>query len=147
MILYATAVTLKNIKKRKEIAIANKKLEEENRIYNEENTKANEKNEFYSTLETLGDIFYSMHVIDIKEDTVVEFNARNEVKSIVNQKNGAVEMMKKVMEAVTSQEYKEAAFEFTDLNTLAERMKNKKIISGQFIGKNIGWFLASFLEA
>lgn len=103
------------------------------------------KNEYYSTLGSLGDIFYSMHVIDLLKDTSVEFNAKNEVKEIANHKDGAHMMMTDVMSAVSSEEYKENALEFTDLSTLADRMRNKKIISKQFVGKRIGWFLASFI--
>lgn len=104
-----------------------------------------EKNQYYSTLGTLGDIFYSMHVIDIVKDTVVEFNSRDEVKEIVNHKQGAIEMMTQVMTAVTADEYRNEALEFTDLTTIADRMKGKKIISRQFVGKHTGWFLASFI--
>lgn len=104
-----------------------------------------EKNEYYSALGTLEGIFYSMHVIDLVDDTVVEFNSRNEVKEIVNHRQGAVDMMISVMSAVTKEEYKEEALEFTNLHTIADRMQNKKIISKQFIGKHIGWFLASFI--
>lgn len=104
-----------------------------------------EKNEYYATLGTLGDIFYSMHVIDLVEDTVVEFNAKNEVKEIVNHKHGAGDMMVQIMSMVTADEYKEAALEYTNLHTLADRMKGKKLISQQFVGKSTGWFLASFI--
>lgn len=105
----------------------------------------NAKNEYYTTLETLGDVFYSMHVINLVDDTVVELTAKNAVKEIVNHKNGAGKMMHSVMDAVTTDEYKAMAFEFTDLSTLADRMKDKKILSRQIKGKNVGWILASFI--
>lgn len=104
-----------------------------------------DKNEYYSTLETLGDVFYSMHVINLKEDTAVEFNAKNEVKEIVNHRDGAAEMMVEVMTATTSEEYRDRALEFTDLTTLSDRMKDRKILSQQFVGIHTGWFLASFI--
>lgn len=104
-----------------------------------------EKNEYYATLGALGDIFYSMHVINLAEDTAIEFNARNEVKQIANHRDGAVQMMSDVMHAVISDEYLEAALEFSDLTTVADRMKDKILISKQFVGKNIGWFYAKFI--
>ena len=104
-----------------------------------------EKNEYYSTLGTLEGIFYSMHVLDLVEDTAIEFNSRDEVREIVNHQQGAIEMMTQVMSAVTEEDYKEEALAFTDLTTLADRMQNKKIISKQFIGIHTGWFLASFI--
>lgn len=105
----------------------------------------NEKNEYYSTLGTLESIFYSMHVIDLSSDKVTEYNSRDQVREIVNHEQGAIVMMKQVMSAVTVDDYLDDALVFTDLTTLADRMKNKRIISNQFIGKNTGWFLASFI--
>ncbi len=104
-----------------------------------------EKREYYNTLGTLGGIFYSMHVLDLREDTVAEFNSKNEVKEIVNRKQGAAQMMVQVMSAVTVEDYLEEALVFTDLLTLPERMRNKKVISKELLGKNIGWFIASFI--
>lgn len=104
-----------------------------------------EKNEYYATLGSLGDIFYSMHVLNLTDDTATEFNANAKVREVVNHRHGAIEMMVQVMSELTADEYRERALEFTDLTTLADRMKNKKIISCQLIGKNTGWFLASFI--
>lgn len=105
----------------------------------------NEKKEFHLTLHSLSGIFYSMHVVDLLNDTVAEINATNQVKDIVNRKHGATEMMVKAIDATITDDYKEQAFKFTDLKTLADRMKGKETISNQFVGKNVGWINASFL--
>ncbi|MBQ0051811.1 MAG: diguanylate cyclase [Treponema sp.] len=104
-----------------------------------------EKNEHLEVLDSLAEVFYSMNVIDLVDDSVIEFHAKNEVKAIANHKNGAVDMMRKVIQAVTKEECLEDALAFTDLTTVAQRMVNKKIISGEFIGKHVGWFLACFI--
>jgi len=104
-----------------------------------------EKREYYSTLGSLGNIFYSMHVIDLANDMTFEFNAKNEVKDIVNHNNGAKKMMEQVISSVTEDAYVEDALNFTDLTTVSERMKDKIIITREFVGKHIGWFLASFI--
>lgn len=98
-----------------------------------------------SVLNSLAEIFYSLHVIDLVQDTVVEFNAKNEVKELVNHTNGAVHMMRHVISSVVSDEYKYDALEFTNLITVRSRMNNKRIISKEFVGSHIGWFLASFI--
>jgi len=105
-----------------------------------------DKKEYYDTLGALGDIFYSMHVIDLTDDTVTEFNARDEVKEIVNSKSQATQMMVKIMSTVILDEHRESALEFTDLSTVSERMRNKSMISAEFVGINTGWFLASFIK-
>jgi len=110
--------------------------------------KAMEDNkEYYDTLGALGDIFYSMHVIDLEKDTVVEFNAQNEIKKMVsiNRNNGATKMMEVVMGSATTDEYRDRALEFTNLRTVAERMRNKSVMSEEFVGRRMGWFLASFI--
>ena len=104
-----------------------------------------EKNDYYATLGSIGGIYNSMQVINLVDDTVVEFSARKEVRNIVNHRNGAVEMMARVMTALTTDEYREKALTYTNLSTLADRMTNKKIISTQLISKDIGWFVASFI--
>lgn len=103
------------------------------------------KDELHLVLETIAEIFYSLHEIDLINDVVTEFNAHNEVKDIVNHHYGTVNMMTNVISAVISDEYRAAALEFTDLSTLADRMKDKKVLSGEFVGKRIGWFLAMFI--
>jgi len=103
------------------------------------------KNEQYEVLNSLAEIFYSMHVIDLVNDTVDIFNSKNEVKQIVNHRHGASEMMKQVITTVTSKDYLEQVLEFTDLSTVAERMKNKKLIFKEFVGNRLGWVSCSFI--
>ena len=104
-----------------------------------------EREEQFRVLQTMADIHYSMHVIDLAKDTVQELTAGQDVKAIVNKTNGALGMMNEVMNAVTVDEYLESVLEFADLSTLAERMRGKKTIAKQFVGKNTGWVKAMFI--
>ncbi|MCQ2522668.1 MAG: GGDEF domain-containing protein [Lachnospiraceae bacterium] len=104
-----------------------------------------EMEEQFEVLQSIADIHYSMHVIDLAKDTVQELTARQKVKAIVNKTHGALEMMRAVINAVTVEEYLEAVLEFTDLATLAERMRDKKTIAMQFVGKETGWVHAMFV--
>jgi len=103
------------------------------------------RNELHAVLESMAAIFYSLHEVDLINDTVTEFSARYEVKEIVSHKHGAREMMTQVISAVVKDEFREEALIFTDLNTIKERMRDKQVISGEFIGNRIGWFLALFV--
>ncbi len=107
--------------------------------------KKNEIEEQYKVLLSMADIHYSMHVIDLVNDTVQEFNAKNEVKAVVNQNKGAAKMMSQIMQLIAEDEYLEKTMKFTDLTTLADRMKGQKSISTQFVGKKNGWILAMFI--
>ena len=101
--------------------------------------------EQFKVLQSMANIHYSMHVIDLVKDTVQELTAGDDVKAIVNRTNGALEMMHTVINAVTVEEHLESVLQFTDLSTLAERMRDKKTIAKQFVGKHTGWVQAMFI--
>ncbi len=102
--------------------------------------------EQYKVLHSVADIHYSMHVIDLTKDTFQELTAGNDVKAIVNNRTtGALEMMRAVINAVTVKEHLESVLEFTDLSSVAERMRGKKTIVKQFIGTETGWVQAMFI--
>lgn len=104
-----------------------------------------ELEEQFKVLKTVADIHYSMHVIDLVKDTVQELTAGPDVKAIVNKTEGALEMMHAVISAVTVDEHLESVLEFTNLTTLAERMRDKKTLAKQFMGKQTGWVQAMFI--
>lgn len=104
-----------------------------------------EKEEQFKVLKSMAGIHYSMHVIDLMNDTVQELTAGPDVRAIVNRTHGALEMMRAVINAVTVEEHLESVLKFTELATLAERMRNKKTISMQFVGKQTGWVQAMFI--
>lgn len=101
--------------------------------------------EQFKVLKSMAGIHYSMHVIDLAKDTVQELTASQDVKAIVNRTNGALGMMRDVINALTVEEHLESVLEFTDLSTLAERMRYKKTIAKQFEGKQTGWVQAMFI--
>lgn len=98
-----------------------------------------------SVLSSMSHIYYSLHVINLKEDTVKTYLSSGIISKIVNHKKGAADIMKRVISEVTKEEYTEAVLAFTDLKTLADRMGDKKVISCEFEGKNIGWCIAFFI--
>ncbi len=104
-----------------------------------------EKNDYYDTLGTLAGVYNSMHVIDLVEDTIVEFNAKKSFKEFVDHRQGATKKIYDVISNVATEECKERALEYMDLKTLPDRMKNRKYISTQLISRRIGWFLAGFI--
>jgi len=103
------------------------------------------KNEQFSVLKSMSGIFYSMYAVNLKNNTAVEYNAKNEVKQFADLAEGAREKMIEVMNRVVVDEFKEDALKFTDLSTLADRMQRKRVITKEFVGKRIGWFRASFI--
>jgi diguanylate cyclase (GGDEF)-like protein len=111
--------------------------------------RANDERQTQMTiLESVADIYNSMHLINIEKDTFMEYNARDEISTDADAETpGAAETVKRLMTMTTEKEFLEDALEFTDIRTIAERMKGKKIISEEFVSKAIGWYRASFITA
>jgi len=104
-----------------------------------------EKEEQFKILQSIADIHYSMHVINLAKDTVKEFTAGEDVRAIANRNNDALDLMRTVIKSLIEEEYVEAALEFTDLSTVAERMRDKNTIAMQVVGKNTGWIQTMFI--
>lgn len=98
-------------------------------------------------LTSMSGIYYSMHLIDLTSNTITEYAARNQVKEVVarNSNRDAMILIREVMHATMSDEYLERGLEFTDLSTLSDRLKGKKILFMDLLGKNVGWIRMSFI--
>ncbi len=98
-------------------------------------------------LTSMSGIYYSMHLIDLTSNTITEYAARNQVKEVVarNSNRDAMILIREVMYATMSDEYLEQGLEFTDLSTLSDRLKGKKILFMDLLGKNVGWIRMSFI--
>ncbi|MGN1118879.1 MAG: diguanylate cyclase domain-containing protein [Oscillospiraceae bacterium] len=108
--------------------------------------KANEeREEQFNILKSMSDIYYSMHLLNLTENTVLEYSSRNEVKEIVNKQEDAAAQMQEIMKATVEEQYLDRVLEFTDLTSLAERMRGKKNLSMEFVAKNYGWFRCVFI--
>ncbi len=97
-----------------------------------------------SRLQAFADIYNTMHIINLKENTVCEFKSTKEIQDLGDTKGKADELMEKVIRGATSPEYLEKALAFTDLATLSERMKNVQTLSGEFHGINL-WYRGRFI--
>jgi diguanylate cyclase (GGDEF)-like protein len=104
-----------------------------------------EKNAQMAILLSMADIYNSMHLIDLENNTVKEYHARDDVTKISQHASGADEFMTQTMMVTTQEKYLETALAFTDIHTIADRMKGKKTISKELISKAIGWYRGSFI--
>lgn len=94
---------------------------------------------------SLASVYHTMHMIDLSKNTFVEISAPQEVKRFITNSEDAVQQMHYSMETFCSEGCRQAAYEFTDLSTLPERMKGKKMISAELISDSIGWFQISYV--
>ncbi|MCF0116507.1 MAG: GGDEF domain-containing protein [Bacilli bacterium] len=98
-----------------------------------------------NVLASLTAMYHSMHIIDIKNDEFIEYAATKYVHKIYENIEKASEMISAVANALSIPEFIDIALEFADLSTVAERLKDKKVLTGDFIGLKAGWIRSQFL--
>ena len=106
-----------------------------------------EKEEQYAVLATMAEINHSMYMIKLRENKIIRYGGAEIGEENIEGSyyEDADVRLRTLLEKRTVEEYREAAGEFVDLNTLPERMEGEKYISGDFIGITLGWFRASFI--
>lgn len=99
----------------------------------------------YKLLRTIASVYLTVHEIDLVNNKVYDYNTSDDVLPFITDRNNAIESMRNVMSNVVTKEDRDRALTFSDLTTLADRMKNKKLITNEFIGVNCGWFKEQFI--
>lgn len=96
-------------------------------------------------LTTIASTFFSVHVIDLVTDTFIEYKSHADINGFMNGRTNAADTMRKIMEDRVTDDYKELILEFSNLRTIGQRLKGKKALSEEFIGKSIGWVKETFI--
>lgn len=102
--------------------------------------------ELYKVLEALGKSYVSIHVFDLDYNIQTPYKSTKFVDAFIDPLDDAATQIRKVMEGVTRRDYTQKMVDFVDVTTLPERMKGKEVISKEFIGKNEGWCMSTFIR-
>lgn len=95
---------------------------------------------------SIASIYLSMHEIDLVKNNSSKIKSTEFIDNFVkNEPGNASNEMYNVMSAVVDEEYKEDILRFTDLTTLADRIRGKRTLVHEFMGKNSGWCRARFI--
>lgn len=97
-------------------------------------------------LTSMSEIYYTMHLIDLKNDIFKEYKTNENIKLHENAGISASRQIFEIMIERTHPDYKKYMEEFVNLDTLAERMMGKKTISMDFLGIRNKWMRASFIS-
>ena len=89
--------------------------------------------------------YLTAHYIDLENQSLEAVVSTEVVDTILSQKSGLQEKFNFVMSALTTPSYMEQMMAFIDLDTLADRLSERSIISLEFVGQLHGWCRASFL--
>lgn len=114
-------------------------------VYREHRMQEKMIREQIAELTSVADIYYSMHVLDLRNMTAQEFESNDLLRHSIGESVDAVEMMKRAMYGTMTEEYMETAMQFSDLTTLAERLGDRKAIYMDLHGRNVGWIRMSFI--
>lgn len=96
-------------------------------------------------ISAISNIYISMHLLNIPENTQMEFQSNLDIREYVNRPEDADVQMHAVMSALTDKEYVKQMLDFTNLRTLNERMKGQKVISQEFLAADGHWCRANFI--
>lgn len=107
--------------------------------------KESEKEEQYKVLLSMAGIQHSLHVIDLAEDKITDIHAEREHKEGDHYSANAAQIMEQTVRASADDEYLDRMLAFTDLTTVADRMRGQKSIATQFVSKDTGWVHAMFV--
>lgn len=102
----------------------------------------------FSGYTALSQIYLSMHMVNIKTGMLQTIKSQNFVDENLDLQSGPYfpVQIKNVMERLATEKYKRSVFEFTDIATLAERMKGKETIVHEFLGTVSGWCKERFIK-
>ncbi len=104
-----------------------------------------ERDKQFAILLSMSEIYQSMHLIDLQEDTYVDYSAYTQLPKKRVAMPGAERWLYRFMDYQTADEDKEAVRRFIDLSTIAERIRGKKVISLDYLTTENYWFRASFV--
>ena len=106
-------------------------------------------------IKSLSEIYTAVFSISLESKTFIEISATDIVHSIIGESGNAEEKLMYFCNNIVTPEFRSEMLEFTDLSTIEDRLKDKKIISKQFLS-NIGikenvdneanWTQCSFIE-
>lgn len=96
-------------------------------------------------LSALANSYHTMHLIDIKMDTVVEINSSLDVRRFQDPSLPVQDQIKQVLKNVLPESERPRVLSFMNLRTLPRRLKGKKSLSTEFVGLFSGWIRATFV--
>lgn len=106
----------------------------------------NELTKQLSIIDTIAKIFNCIYIFNMKNYTFNELGSEmDSVHDIVGDKKDAREVFSDVSKVIFSSQMQEAGREFLNLETLNDRLKDKRWISRQFYGPVNGWYEAIFI--
>ncbi len=99
-----------------------------------------------TTVKALSELFISIHSLNLVQNSVYTIKSNQHIDSLIEGQPDIQAKLSTVMREITEDEGLDKIFEFIDLSTLEERMKDEPFISATFKGRDHGWCVAHFIR-
>ncbi len=96
-------------------------------------------------ISAIGTLYFSIYRIGLKTDYFEEISGGHTEHRLTGRAGKASVQMFSIVKKGISDEYREAAYRFFDLATLAERMGDDETISMEYLAADESWHLARFI--
>lgn len=103
--------------------------------------------EFNSIVQGLQSIFDSCYYLDLTADRFLEVKGNHVMRKVFTSGRSAKEAMLAYIRSDAYPDYWRKLFEFSDLNTLAQRVKDKPYITIEYESKTMGWIRSCLVPA
>ena len=100
---------------------------------------------FLQSINALASIYMSMHIVDVVNNTVMQFSGSKNFESNIQPSSDAISQFQNIIRNNVEPRFRARAIAFTDLSTLSERMISNNTISAEVIGTTVGWFKMQFI--
>lgn len=100
-----------------------------------------------AVLKALSGIYVFMHLVDLKTHEQYTLSDEAGIGSLLDETTPIQEQIEKVVRTFCISDDMEELLKFTRLDTVIERLHNRKSISMEFRGKNLGWCRTRFIAA
>ncbi len=96
-------------------------------------------------LKSIANMYVVMYLINLKDDTFIEIACMDHVKKLFGSIKSTKAVLKLVVDNFVAPDFRDAAREFNDMDTLAERLKGKPVISMDYDAVIAGWCRQQFI--
>lgn len=115
----------------------------EYKVNKENNQEKQEQNQYWKSI---ADIYVSMVQADLNTDKYKLIRTNSYITEAINHgTKGFAKDLTSTMISTTDPNYVDGVLQFIDLTTLQERLRGKRTITHEFVGKNFGWCRARFI--
>ena len=98
-----------------------------------------------SIIGALGGVFFALYYIDIPQNTFQELVTRDGLYHVYSNKEDARLSLKRMVDTLTAEAHLAIMRSFTDLDTLAERIAEKPVLTQEYAARVGGWTRCSFI--